>query len=60
MEKIELKLISRYFSLQNIERRIKTECGEGYGIDIGSEPGKGTEVTVHLPVVEKESETSIE
>ena len=50
----------RHISLQNIERRIKTECGEGYGIDIGSEPGKGTEVTVHLPVVKKESETSIE
>ena len=50
----------RHISLQNIERRIKTECGDKYGIDIESEPGKGTEVTVHLPVVEKESETSIE
>lgn len=50
----------RHISLQNIERRIKTECGDKYGIDIGSELGRGTEVTVHLPVVEKESETSIE
>ena len=49
-----------HISLQNIERRIKTECGDGYGIDIGSETGKGTEVTVYLPVVKKESETSIE
>jgi len=44
----------RHISLQNIERRIKTECGDGYGIDIGSEPGKGTEVTVHLPVVKRD------
>ena len=50
----------RHISLQNIERRIKTECGDKYGIDIASEPGEGTEVTVHLPVVKKESETSIE
>jgi hypothetical protein len=47
----------RHISLQNIERRIKTECGDKYGIDIESEPGKGTEVTVHLPVVKRESET---
>lgn len=50
----------RHISLQNIERRIKTGCGDKYGIDIESEPGKGTEVTVHLPVVKRESETSIE
>ncbi len=47
----------RHISLQNIERRIKTECGDGYGIDIASEPGEGTKVIVHLPVVKKESET---
>ena len=50
----------RHISLQNIERRIKTECGDKYGIDIASEPGEGTEVTVHLPMIKKESETSIE
>ncbi|MCR5277993.1 MAG: histidine kinase [Lachnospiraceae bacterium] len=46
----------RHISLQNIERRIKTESGDKYGIDIGSELGRGTEVTVHLPVIKKESE----
>ena len=50
----------RHISLQNIERRIKTECGDKYGIDIASEPGEGTEVTVHLPMIKKESKTSIE
>ena len=45
----------RHISLQNIERRIKTECGEKYGLDIGSKPGEGTEVTVHLPVVKRGS-----
>ena len=43
----------RHISLQNIERRIKTECGDKYGLDISSKPGEGTEVTVHLPVIKK-------
>ncbi len=43
----------RHISLQNIERRIKTECGDRYGIEIESKPGDGTEVSVHLPVVKR-------
>lgn len=40
-----------HISLQNIARRIKTEYGGEYGIEIESEPGIGTEVTVHLPKI---------
>ena len=49
-----------HISLQNIERRIKTECGNKYGIDIESESGEGTTVTVHLPVVKKETDSTME
>ena len=55
MEINEPKELS-HISLQNIERRIKTECGDKYGLKIESEPGGGTEVTVHLPLVKRKSD----
>ena len=44
-----------HIALQNIERRIKTQCGEKYGIDISSRTGEGTCVTLHLPHIQAES-----
>ena len=49
-----------HISLQNIERRIKTECGDGYGIEIESGPDRGTEVTVRLPVSKREPDAGME
>lgn len=46
----------KHISLQNIERRIRTECGEAYGIDIMSKSDEGTTVTVHLPVKNSRSD----
>ena len=36
--------------LTNIEERIKLMFGGQYGLDIDSEPGRGTHVTIHLPL----------
>lgn len=40
--------------LHNVEQIIKLEYGEPYGIQIESEPGKGTTVSYTLPVIRKE------
>jgi two-component system sensor histidine kinase YesM len=50
----------RGFALKNIDRRIKLCYGEEYGLEFSSEPGKGTEVKLSIPlkVKEKESEAS--
>ena len=34
--------------LKNVSQRIKLLCGDEYGLDIKSEPGKGTKVTVRI------------
>jgi two-component system sensor histidine kinase YesM len=44
----------RGFALQNIDRRIKLCCGEGYGLDFESQPGRGTLVTLTMPLDERE------
>jgi two-component system sensor histidine kinase YesM len=41
----------RGVALQNIERRIRLRHGDGYGIKLASEYGKGTTVTVVLPLI---------
>lgn len=43
-------------ALGNIQKRIRMLCGEGYGIEIESAPGKGTKVAVKLPLVIREEE----
>ena len=37
------------FGLKSVDERIKLYFGEEYGIQVESEPGKGTEVTVKVP-----------
>jgi two-component system sensor histidine kinase YesM len=38
--------------LGNINKRLKLQFGSPYGLDVDSEEGKGTKVTVRLPVIE--------
>jgi two-component system sensor histidine kinase YesM len=44
------------FALQNINRRIKLYYGETYGLEFDSIPGRGTVVTVIMPLNEKRYE----
>jgi two-component system sensor histidine kinase YesM len=48
------------FALKNIDRRIKLCYGEEYGLEFSSDPGKGTEVRLSIPLKakERENETS--
>jgi two-component system sensor histidine kinase YesM len=39
--------------LMNIDKRVKAQYGPLYGLRIDSAPGKGTKVTVTMPVIEK-------
>jgi len=41
---------SKGIGLVNVSNRIKMEFGESYGISISSEPGKGTEVRMVIPI----------
>ena len=34
--------------LKNVEQRIELLCGKGYGLNITSAPGKGTEVKIKV------------
>jgi len=43
--------------LYNINRRIKLNYGEQYGLDIQSTPGEGTTVRVTFPAIKSEKET---
>ena len=36
--------------LKNINKRLKLECGEAYGLQISSQPGKYTKITVRYPI----------
>ncbi|SFM38971.1 two-component system, sensor histidine kinase YesM [Paenibacillus sp. 1_12] len=36
--------------IENVYRRIKLFYGEAYGMDISSEPGEGTEITIRIPL----------
>lgn len=40
--------------IRNVENMIKLEYGEPYGLEIESEPGKGTKVSYLLPIIIKE------
>jgi two-component system sensor histidine kinase YesM len=40
--------IKKGYGLQNVNDRIRLEYGEGYGIDIQSESGVGTTVTIRI------------
>ncbi len=42
-----------HVALRNIERRIHMVCGERYGLEIRSESGKGTQVSIRLPASPK-------
>lgn len=37
--------------LANVDERIKLICGKMYGLDLRSEPGKGTSIRIKLPLI---------
>lgn len=39
------------FAIKNTDNRIILCCGDGYGVDIKSEPDSGTKVTINLPLI---------
>ena len=40
-----------HIALKNVQRRIQLLCGDAYGIRILSDPSKGTETTVIVPII---------
>lgn len=44
--------------LGNVQSRIRMAFGEGYGLQVASQPGRGTKVSVTLPYVEKTEGTA--
>ncbi|MNY80151.1 hypothetical protein D3C86_2210680 [compost metagenome] len=51
-ENAELGTDKQSIGLGNINKRLKLQFGSPYGLDVASEAGKGTRVTVRLPVIE--------
>ena len=43
-----------FYGLYNVNERIRLSFGEEYGMDIMSQPGQGTMVSIRLPYVESE------
>lgn len=43
-----------FYGLYNVNERIRLSFGEEYGMDIMSQPGEGTMVSIRLPYVESE------
>lgn len=46
---------SHGIGITNMDDRLKLEYGGGYGVTVESEPGRGTRVTVVLPIVDEEN-----
>ena len=44
--------------LGNVQTRIRMAFGEDYGLQVASQPGRGTKVSVTLPYVEKTEGTA--
>ncbi|GIP30134.1 hypothetical protein J23TS9_52640 [Paenibacillus sp. J23TS9] len=44
-------LLSEHIGIRNVHNRIRLKYGEPYGISLGSEPGKGTEIRISLPAI---------
>ncbi|NSW89244.1 MAG: histidine kinase [Firmicutes bacterium] len=53
MKEFKIEEDSRYFGLGSVYQRIRLVYGEECGVDISSEPGKGTLVTIVIPAKEK-------
>ncbi len=45
----------RHIGLYNVNKRITLVYGEAYGVEIESEYGKGTTITLKLPLVKDEA-----
>lgn len=47
------KAPAKNIGLKNVHDRIKTVCGESYGLEISSIEGVGTSIKLHFPLLEK-------
>ncbi|WP_166239008.1 sensor histidine kinase [Paenibacillus turpanensis] len=45
----EVQTKGKGIGLKNIEERIRLAFGDAYGVELESEPGKGTKVSIYLP-----------
>ncbi|MNG36302.1 hypothetical protein D3C84_1232890 [compost metagenome] len=52
-ERVQNSLEGKSIGLSNINNRIKLLFGEGYGVEIESELGKGTTVIVKIPSIDE-------
>lgn len=48
---LDLSTSKHSIGIDNVNRRIKLYYGEEYGLDVQSEPGRGTKVTLRMPAV---------
>jgi two-component system sensor histidine kinase YesM len=44
-----------HIGICNVNQRIRLKFGEGYGVDFRSEPGRGTQVKICMPVLERDA-----
>lgn len=58
MEKGKFKQKRQHFSgigMKNVHERIQLMYGDSFGVDVSSELGKGTKVTIKLPAIKEET-----
>lgn len=48
------EVLSASIGISNVQKRVRLNFGEGYGVRIESKPGAGTRVTLTIPATDKE------
>ncbi|HOV63259.1 MAG TPA: histidine kinase [Spirochaetia bacterium] len=50
--------ITRKIGLESVDKRIKILFGQSFGVRIASEKGRGTKISLHMPLIEKQQRGS--